>query len=450
MVRGFEDGYQIPPVFVEAVGRGFSGFRRIENPSLLIDPAQPDRSLSPSRYSHHTIINGRTPNSDKKCAPEKIQVWREKSEKVLSEGPRYRAVALIGGMPVLLTTNSIHAINFWQQNWYLGDPAEVEAAARRYGIPIVRMRAAVEEPDPKSAQAFYCRENNETVFWNTDYYGQMKSWALGAAGVELARYNIHSIHGACVEINGQGVLIIAPTGTGKSTYTNVLANIQQLDPRYTGKINSDDWVYVKDGVATPSERYIYVRTNAVSDEIPHEEMGETMRHMKRIFDEAPAENVPVPDGRRLYCGIANSRCMINPADIAVMTYSTPIQLVILLRRDSYSPFEKALDTDEALEVLEKGEYMIQPGSGPKEKWGELACEPWYNPYLLAPEREFERRMFASYKERHGAKYVIYNTGAAVCAREFGIKKAAEELTEKDFQEIIMGTARRMLALLQKV
>jgi hypothetical protein len=188
----------------------------------------------------------------------------------------------------------------------------------------------------------------------------------------------------------------------------------------------------------------------VSDEIPFEEMGETMRHMKRLFDEAPAENVPVPDGRRLYCGIANSRCMINPADISVMTYNTPIQLVILLRRDSHSPFEKALDTDEALEVLEKGEYMIQPGSGPKEKWGELACEPWYNPYLLAPDRQFERGMFASYREKHGAKYVIYNTGAAVCAREFGIKKSAEELTEKDFQEIIMGTAKRMLALLEKV
>jgi hypothetical protein len=450
MAQTVQDPYRIPPVFAEAIEKGFPGFRMVENPMLLMDPADPNRSISPSQYSQHTIVNGRTPNSEKQCSQEKIASWREKGNEVLARGAQYRAVALIGGMPVSLLTNSVHAINFWKQNWYLGDPDEVEAAAAEYGIPVVKMRAAVEERDPSSAKAFYCQQNNETVFWNTDYYGQMKSWALGAAGVELARYNIHSIHSACVAINAKGVLIIAPTGTGKSTYTNVLANIRKMDSRYTGKINSDDWVYVRKGVATPSERYIYVRTNAVSDEIPYVEMGETMRHMKRLFDKAPAENVPVHDGRRFYCRIANSRCMINPADISTITYSTPIHLVILLRRDSYSPFEKELDTAEALEVLEKGEYMIQPGSGPKEKWGKLACEPWYNPYLLSPDRDFERRMFASYKEEHGARYVIYNTGAEVSAREFGIKKSAEELTEQDFEKIIMGTAKRMLTLLEGV
>ena len=444
-----EDAYEIPQVFETARAAGFAGFRRASNPADLLDPQDPSRTVHPADYTHPTIVNGRAPNNDKKASPQLLEEWKERAEAVFASREVFETVALIGGMPVRLRTNAPHLVNFWNQNWFLGDPEEVERAAREYDIPVVSMRAAVKANDPATARAFYCRDTNETVFWNTDYYGQMKSWALGAAGVELAHFGIHSIHGACVDVDGMGMVIIAPTGTGKSTYTNVLSRIHTVEPGRRGRINSDDWVYVQGRVATPSERHIYVRTNAVDDALPPARMDATMRRMKEIFDVSPAENVAVGGGRRLYSKVPNSRCMIDPAAVATMTYATPMHLIVLLRRDDHSPFEEVLDTERALTVLEEGAYMVQPGAGPKEKWGQMAKEPWYNPYLLRPDRKFERRMFASYSEDHGVRYVIYNTGTKVCRREFGLPDSDDSPSHAELQTIVHGTAKRMLRRLEE-
>ena len=442
------DPYRIPEVFTAAHARGFGGFRAAANPERLADPVS-GRPVDPATYSHATILKRRAPGANKQAHRAEIDEWKARAERVLGRD-RHAVQAVIGGMPVLLQTNSLHARNFWSRNWFLADRASVDDAAARYGVPVVKMWCAIDRPDPDSAGAYYCGETNECVFWNTDYYGQMKSWALGAAGVELAKYDIHSIHGAVVEVSGRGVLIVAPTGTGKSTYTQLLAHIGDLDPRYRGRINSDDWVYVRDGVATPSERHIYVRTNAVRDDLEEPAMPADMRALKQLFDRHPAENVPVRGGRRFYSEVPNSRCMIDPAGLARVTHATKIDLVVLLRRDPHSPFERLLTTDEALDTLEEGQFTVQPGAGPQEDWGKLSNEPWYNPYLLRPDREFERRMFASYPEKHGARYVIYNTGAAACAREFGVTRPVEGLTPDDYRQFIQETARRMLRRLDEV
>jgi hypothetical protein len=439
--------YRIPDVFVAAHARGFAGFPLLANPEVLLDSAT-GRPVAPEAYSHETVLKRRAPNANKKATRDEIAALKERAERVLGR-ERRTVQAVIGGMPVFLQTNSHHGANFWSRNWFLTDRAAVEEAGRRYGIPGVKMWCAIERRDPDSAGAYYCAETNECVFWNTDYYGQMKSWALGAAGAELARFDIHSIHGAMVDVSGRGVLIIAPTGTGKSTYTQLLAHIGGLDPRYRGHINSDDWVYVKDGVATPSERHIYVRTNAVRDDLREGEMPTDMRELKRIFDRHPAENVPVRNGHRHYSEVPNSRCMIDPGALAPVTYATPIDLVVLLRRDPHSPFEQTLSTDEALAVLEEGEFTVQPGAGPQEDWGKLANEPWYNPYLLRPDRDFERRMFAMYTEKWGARYLIYNTSAQACIEEFGISKTVDELEPEDFRGFIERTAQRMLKRLEE-
>ncbi|PYV09300.1 MAG: hypothetical protein DMG23_11205 [Acidobacteria bacterium] len=101
--------------------------------------------------------------------------------------------------------------------------------------------------------AYYSREKNTIIFFNTSYYGQLKSWVLGAVGrILAAEFGIHSIHGACVEMGGKGLLYIAPTGTGKSTSSYGLMTFPKT------RFHSDDWVYVRYTYATREGKRVFV------------------------------------------------------------------------------------------------------------------------------------------------------------------------------------------------
>lgn len=147
---------------------------------------------------------------------------------------------IIHGVRVRAITNSPHLEDFWVGNWY--SPEEWGAAS---GLtpplrPQVTVYALGGVSDQQEA-AYYSRRTNTIIFFNTSYYGQLKSWVLGAVGRVLAEeWGIHSVHGACVEKGGRGVLYIAPTGTGKSTSSYGL-QATYPDTRF----HSDDWVYVR-------------------------------------------------------------------------------------------------------------------------------------------------------------------------------------------------------------
>jgi hypothetical protein len=436
--------YRIPVVFND--GRG--AFKQVPNPRAYLDPADPSRTIEPSKYTWHTVVTARTPTNNKKTSIDQITRLTDEAEDLFARSRHvYDLVALISGMPVHLRTNSAHLANFWGQNWYLGDLTEVQ---ERLGKNFITIRAALDptrdlrkaevrrELMPTSA-AYFCPENRQIVFHNTDYYGQCKSWALGAAGVGLADFKIHSCHGAAVEIDGVGVVVIAPTGTGKSTYTNWLAQ--------HGTINSDDWVYIQqkgnEFWANPAERYIYVRSNVVKDNPENGDdpklvtVDPVMRQQYEIFERCPAENVPIENGRRVYNKIPNSRVLINPADIASMNYGTPIKLIVLLRRDDTSPYVQELSTEEAIAVLKKGEFMVAPGATIyPEEIGTLKNESWYNPYLLAPDDDFEAERFAAVKERGGAKYVIINTSAIYAKKGKNGKPDLNELIDRTGKKIL--------------
>jgi hypothetical protein len=146
---------------------------------------------------------------------------------------------VIHGVRVRATTNMPHLYEFWTENWFgveeweqvTGKPAPEEPAVLVYALGHV----------PEEVAAYYSREKSTIVFFNTSYYGQLKSWVLGAVGRILAdESGIHSIHGAAVDTGGRrGALFIAPTGTGKSTASYGLM-------RLPGSVfHSDDWVYVR-------------------------------------------------------------------------------------------------------------------------------------------------------------------------------------------------------------
>ena len=153
--------------------------------------------------------------------------------------PLFRHDVIIHGIRVRATTNSPHLFDFWVDNWYSPDEWMTATGLRPPREPQVTVYALVGVADQQEA-AYYSRRTNTIVFFNTAYYGQLKSWVLGAVGRVLAEdYGIHSIHGACVEKRGRGLLYIAPTGTGKSTSSYGLTSFPLT------RFHSDDWVYIR-------------------------------------------------------------------------------------------------------------------------------------------------------------------------------------------------------------
>lgn len=146
---------------------------------------------------------------------------------------------VIHGLRVRAITNSEHLIGYWKDNWYGVEEWQRITGKKPADTPDVLVVALGRVPSESEA-AYYSHQNDTVIFFNTSYYGQLKSWVLGAVGRKLAvEFGIHSIHGAVVTKDGKGILYIAPTGTGKSTSTYGVMEFPNT------RFHSDDWVYVR-------------------------------------------------------------------------------------------------------------------------------------------------------------------------------------------------------------
>ena len=287
--------------------------------------------------------------------------------------------ANLNGVIVELVTNSDHQADFWSGNWWKGDDS-VLPHARIYSA------TGVEGIEPS---AYYCPALRTALFLNTEYYGQCKSWALGMAAAILEKgFNTLSIHGATALYKGRGAVIIAPTGTGKTTHSfKIFMNDQ-------GKICGDDWAYVEFPDPIPAdpraplmarqpEKALYMRSESQKEQ----------PWLRNVFDRSMNENVTMrkedceyPVGEDMcsatkgrcvfndgmswcYYAFGNSRVLVKREDIrgpGKVVNEVPVDLVVLLRRDDHSPPEVRLTSDQAIDILQKGEYMVLPGAGPKE------------------------------------------------------------------------------------
>ena len=105
--------YRIPVVFND--GRG--AFKQVPNPRAYFDPADPSRTIEPSKYTWHTVVTARTPTNNKKTSIDQITRLTDEAEDLFARSRHvYDLVALISGMPVHLRTNSPHLANFCCQN----------------------------------------------------------------------------------------------------------------------------------------------------------------------------------------------------------------------------------------------------------------------------------------------------------------------------------------------
>lgn len=292
----------------------------------------------------------------------------------LDKDPRKKRLDILAGGAVIGgLTNSPNVQRLEPYNWPPAPPGS-QTQAMFYLI--------IDIPD-EAPHFWYCPETRTALSINSSYYGEKKSRGLGIGMDILQPMGIHSIHGSCLDIAGRGVVIIAPTGTGKSTL------VAMLKDRPGARIHSDDWIYVMfsyDEEARPrlavgrySELWYYMRVDTAL----------AQPALADIFPKCPIENVPVDEaGNYIWDAFENSRAMVNPLDMVSggtaiekqnkLARFTSIEKVVFLRREEGLPEVEVLTPEKAVHILYEGKMRYLSGSG---KTG-AGVERWLNPYVL--------------------------------------------------------------------
>ncbi len=212
-----------------------------------------------TRTKSRTAVHNKTVDMTPGLLEKLLRSAHDHLNSVSGKQPIYQHDVMIHGIRVRATTNSDHLFDFWKTNWFGLDDWQSVTGQAVPAEPRVNVYALHGVKSEQEA-AYYSHDANTIVFFNTSYYGQLKSWVLGAVGrILAAEYGIHSIHGASVEKDRKGVLYIAPTGTGKSTSSYGLMDYPKT------RFHSDDWVYVRYTYATRDGRRVFVNRVDGSD-----------------------------------------------------------------------------------------------------------------------------------------------------------------------------------------
>jgi len=359
-----------------------------------------------------TKVKRRVPSEKDLSLPEREKLL-SLCEKHLEYDEYHEWNANINGVIIQLRTNSPHLVDFWMENWY---PAELESDIVPHGVIY-----AVKNVEGHEPYAYYNSESKTAFFINTAYYGMVRGWALGIVGdISERLYDTHAVNGACIEVDGEGVLIIGATGTGRNTLAYGLVD------DHGAKVHSDDWFFIRyrgdDAIADISERKFYMRTNIV-DTLPRfesvfmrskcENIVETAQdHDSRrckLGDDCPLEN----NGQYCLTGHSNARAIVDPNWITPpggYIRRTKIKHVVILKRDPVTPSLEEISSEEAVKILETGRYQVtSPG---KQGYGSFRNRPFFNPYLMNDSRdgiELQKKYFRNLFSV--AKPYVVNTGA---------------------------------------
>jgi hypothetical protein len=283
----------------------------------------------------------------------------------------YEERADIYGCCIKLLTDSKYVKERWEENFY-----PMSAHVRSHGRIIV-----VDEKSEKQ-RVLYDPLSKTAFLINVDYYGWVKSIALSIAGDILEDgHGINSVHGACVDLDGRGVCLIAPSGTGKTTHTYGLLRLKGV------RVISDDWFFVRfmadQAVAFSSEKNYYIQAD----------ISESWGEYKNLVDKAEFDL----KGR----AVVNVRWVVGKGKVVPMT---TLKKAILLKRD---PEDKTIASKLSLE--EATRYIGRVGFG--------------NPHMLVKdERKMDlRRQFFNELFTPLEIYVV-NTTAPVLEAHRTIKE----------------------------
>ncbi|MCL2295696.1 MAG: hypothetical protein FWC29_01260 [Methanomassiliicoccaceae archaeon] len=235
----------------------------------------------------------------------------------------YSSKVDIFGLCVEFLTEDREHLKMWEDNFY-SMSEDIRAHVKIYSIndPSYELRVLLEP------------SNNIAFLFNFDYYGWIKSIALGISGSILEEaHDTYSVHGAVLDIDGRGVTLIAPSKTGKTTHSWGLLRTNNAH------LISDDWYFVKLGNGRPiaygSEKNCYIDAD----------IGDVWEEYKPLVSHVRFDN----KGR----GIANVRWVAGESSVIPMT---KIRFVFLLKRDHNDNVPiRQLTPEEGLEYLLKND-----------------------------------------------------------------------------------------------
>lgn len=262
----------------------------------------------------------------------------------------YEERADIYGCCIKLLTDDKYAKERWEESFY-----PMSAHVRSHG----RMVVAEEKEDKQ--RVLYDQLSKTAFLINVDYYGWVKSIALSIASDILEdSHGINSVHGACVDIAGRGVCLIAPSGTGKTTHTYGLLRLKGI------RVVSDDWFFVRlmadQNVAFGSEKNFYIQAD----------IAETWGEYKKLVEKAEFD----ARGR----AVVNVRWIVGKGKIIPLT---TLKTAILLKRDHEDEtIVKKLTSDEAAQYMRSVDFC--------------------NPHLLIKDRrknDLRERFFREFFKR---------------------------------------------------
>jgi len=259
------------------------------------------------------------------------------------------------GCCIKLLTDAPSVTTRWGESFYFMSQ-NIRSHGRLY---------VVNEPTEEKNVAYYDPQSKTAFLLNFDYYGWIKSLALSVAGDVLEdEHDIYSLHGACLDVNGQGVCILGESGAGKTTHTYGLLRSPKV------RVVSDDWffgrLYGPDILAYNSEKNFYIRAD----------LAKIWSEFEWLVERADWDG----EGR----AVVDLRLAIGKGRILPLTR---LKTLIILKRDASDPETiRELAAPEALEILERNGY--------------------FNPHLLV-HTPFKRRLRARFFEALLERVEVY-------------------------------------------
>ncbi len=357
---------------------------RIADALARLEPTRKEKSIS----LNNTITKRKGfVETETYVGPELRDAVVAEAEDHLSHEGYFEWNANILGTVIQLRTNLPHLHDFWIENWY---PAQLESDLEPHGLIYAVGWIPGREP-----RAYYSSDSRTAVFFKSAYYGQLRSLALGMADDISSRISeSYSVRGLTLDFDGNGLIMIAPKGVGKTVY---FANLLR-HPK--SKIVADDIVFVRlgaDAIADTAERKFYMRTD----------FTERYTDLAALFDKSKCENVITDknecvngpcqrmetcrlDKGSPFCYEASpvSRAMLDPFWIDGSNKHikrTSLKWILLFKNDPISPVISRPSPDDAVRFCEEG--LTQSGA--------LRSEPFFNPHILVrgADRTESRRLF---------------------------------------------------------